>query len=115
VILLGFGRNVQFKQFDRAQIKMNVESLQGTLPLRISAFHMCHPPTFFSIIYPIIRLFMSERIRKRMKVHSGSEKSVARVMQDKYGMTKDVLPTELMGHVVIDHQGWVRQRLEAGL
>uniref|UniRef100_A0A7R9WVG2 CRAL-TRIO domain-containing protein n=1 Tax=Craspedostauros australis TaxID=1486917 RepID=A0A7R9WVG2_9STRA len=115
VVLVVTGKTVKFGQFDRAQAKMNMESISGCLPLRISVAHMCHPPKFFAIVFAVMKLFLGDTVRKRIRVHSGSDKHVVKTLEKKFGLTKDVLPTELSGAIVVDHQGWVKKRQDAGL
>lgn len=79
----------------------------------MSAFHVCHPPTFFRLVFPILKLFLGERLRKRIRIHSGSEEDVLKDLE-KFGLTKDVLPSELGGDIVLDYQAWLASRLAAG-
>jgi len=53
-------------------MKMNMESISGCLPVRMGAFHIVHPPWFFGkIVFPIMKIVMPERMRKRVRVHWG--------------------------------------------
>ena len=113
-VVVGYTRNAHLSQVDRGLIKMNIESMNGCLPLRLSAFHVCHPPTFFQlVIFPIVKLFAGERMRKRVKVHAGKDENVLKKLE-KYGLTNDKVPTVLGGTVELDHKNWLAKRKEAG-
>jgi len=60
VVALGYPKHAHISQLDRGLIKQNGESIRGCIPVRIAAFHICHPPTFFAIVFPIVRLFLGE-------------------------------------------------------
>jgi hypothetical protein len=110
VIFMIYPHNARLAQFDRTQAKMNIESIKGCLPVRVSAFHICHPPTFFAIVFPIFKLCLGDRMRKRVRVHSGSEQKVLKALEA-FGLTKDVLPSDLGGNIVLDHEQWLADRL----
>jgi hypothetical protein len=59
-IMMGYPKNAHISQVDRSLMKMNMESIRGCIPVRISAFFLCHPPTFFAVIFPIIKLFLGQ-------------------------------------------------------
>lgn len=107
IIFIGYPKHVKHEQFDRIQVKMNIESIKGCLPLRLSAIHMCHPPTIFQIIFPIVSLFLGERIRKRVRIHSGSIEKVVQELTNPYGITKDKLPTIIGGTIQLNHKEWL--------
>ena len=66
---------------------------------------------FEKVIYPIIRLFMNERMRNRIHMHHDiADVNFLQKMSDKYGLSKDILPTELGGFVVLDGMGWIEER-----
>ena len=112
VIMLAFPKHAAQAQADRNQIKMNLASIQGALPVRISAIHICHPPTFFAILFPIIKLFIGARLRKRIRVHSGSDQHVNQTLRNDFGL-EDV-PEDLGGTVQLDHLAWLKERRAAG-
>jgi len=109
IVMIIVPKNARFKQFDRHLSKMLMESIKGCLPVRVSAFHICQPPTFFSMIWPIMNLFLGERLRKRVKVYSGSDKKVLEKLQV-YGLSNDSIPSELGGNIVLDHKNWLYER-----
>lgn len=111
ITLLIYPQKAKFAQFDRTQTKMNADSIQGCLPIRVSSFHFCHAPTFFKIVLPIFKVFLGERMRKRIHVHSGSEQKVLKILEQKFRLTRDVLPSELGGNIVLDHEQWLADRL----
>eukprot|EP00970_Alexandrium_tamarense_P000444 scaffold59_cov114-Alexandrium_tamarense.AAC.3 len=87
---------------------MNVESLSGCIPVRLGGFHICHPPWFFGkVAFPLMKLVMRERMRKRVRVHVGSEEKVLKELEE-VGMGREVLPSEIGGDVVLDNDGWMQ-------
>ena len=113
VVFIGYPRNTQLSQMDRALVKINVDSFKGCLPIRLSAMHMCHPPTFFQVIFPFVKMLMGERLRKRLKVHAGQNDVVLKKLE-KYGLTLDKVPTDIGGAVVLNHTDWLAKRKEMG-
>lgn len=109
IIILVIPRDSKLSQFDRKLGQLNADSLRGCIPIRMSAAHICHPPTFFSIIYPIIKILMGERLRKRTLVHGGSEAHVVQSMAT-FGLTKDRLPQEFGGDIGPFHDDWLASR-----
>lgn len=81
--------------------------------VRLSGIHVCHPPAFLRIVLPILQLFLGPRLRKRIRFHTGSEESVLSSLS-KYGLTKDILPSELGGDVVLNLEAWLEARRREG-
>lgn len=109
IVFISFPKNAKFSQFDSKLDKMHISAIRGCLPLRVGAFHVCHPPSFVAIIFPIIKLMMGERLRKRIKVYSGSDKKVLKKLEP-FGLTKDMLPKELGGDLELDQAAWLAAR-----
>jgi hypothetical protein len=115
VILLGDPGRATYSQFDRTITKGLLTALKGALPIRLSAFLIIHPPSFVSIVLPIVKLFMNERMRKRIQFFKGKDETILSQLQMKYGLTKDMLPTQIGGNVKIRHMEWIKKRSESGL
>ena len=115
IVVVAFPRHAKVSYLDRKLMKMNMESLTGCIPVRLGALHVCHPPWFFGkVAYPIMKLVMSERVRKRVRVHVGSQEKVLKELEA-FGMGREVLPSELGGDVILDNDAWLQERKMGGL
>mmetsp|Transcript_16128 Transcript_16128/g.46289 ORF Transcript_16128/g.46289 Transcript_16128/m.46289 type:complete len:295 (+) Transcript_16128:238-1122(+) len=114
IILLLFPNHAEFSQFDRKLVASNAESMKGCLPVRVGAFHICQPPTFFTIVFPIIKLLLGKRLRERIKVHTGSEEHVLERLA-RFGISTESVPSDLGGAVVLNQKAWLENRRESGL
>jgi CRAL/TRIO domain len=101
--------------FDRKLFKQMSKSLQGAFPTRVAALHLCDPPTVLKYVMPVVNMFLVERLRRRLKFHFGSSNEKILVQLEKYGLTRDILPTDLGGAKVLRHEEWVKKRHAAGL
>ena len=108
VVMMVYPHHVQLHQFDRKLMKRNTECLKGAIPVRLAAFHVCHPPTFFAIVWQLLKVFLG-KLRKRVKIHSGERDHVLAALSA-FGLTKDVVPTDIGGDVVLDMESWLQQR-----
>jgi hypothetical protein len=113
IVVIANPKNAKFSQFDQKQDSMIVASLKGILPMRLSEIHICNPPYFFRILFPIVKIFVGERLRKRVNVHSGSDEKVLDRL-DKFGLKREDLPSDLGGQIVLDHDGWLEDRKHDG-
>ena len=115
MILVGDPGRSKLAQFDRRITKQILSALKGALPIRVSALLIVHPPTFASIVLPIAKMFMNERMRKRIQLFRGQDEAVLAELENKYGITKDMLPTQIGGKVKVQHKEWIKKRSESGL
>lgn len=113
IVTIVFPKNAKISQFDRQLENAIVASVKGLLPVRMSAFHVCQPPIYSRLIWPIVKIFLGERLRKRVQVHGGSQEVVLDKLA-RFGLSKDVLPSELGGTVELDHDLWSRDLRAAG-
>ena len=114
VIVIGDPSRASFSQFDRKLSKMLLPCLQGAFPIRLSAYHVCNPPSFVALIMPILKLFMSDRVNNRIIFHTGSNADVLKSL-NQYGIDKSCVPVELGGDVHMDHIRWMDIRRKQGL
>ena len=113
VIFLVYAKTVPFSKLDPKLDAAIMESLKGCLPIRMSSVQICHPPSFIAYILPILKLLFGERLRKRIKVHSGSNEAVLEKLA-KYGMSADMVATEIGGTYKLDQDAFLEARKKAG-
>ena len=114
-VVIGYPHHAKLSYVDRKLMKMNGESITGCIPVRMGALHVCHPPWFFSnVVFPIMKLVLPERMRKRIRVHSGSREKVLERL-GKLGLGREVLPSDIGGDVVLDMDGWLDECQKKGM
>lgn len=101
-------------QFDSTIGKLFGGAMSGVLPLRLSGIHICYPPYFVSMVLPIVKMFMPSRMQKRIRFHSGSKDEVVQVLDQEFGLTPTMLPTEIGGSLELDHKAWLAKRKQEG-
>jgi CRAL/TRIO domain len=110
VIILDDLSGFQMTQFDRKFVKMMMKSVQGSMPIRLSCVHICHPPSFLQLVLPFVMAFMHERVKKRLKFHFG--RTTDKLMEDlsKYRLSESHLPTSLGGTASANTAKWIETR-----
>ena len=102
----------EMRHFDVPLVQMCAESIRGTLPLRMSAMHFCQPPFLFYLLSGVVKFALGERLRKRVYVHSQwwiKQDNQRKIGLQKFGFTRDNLPRELGGELVLNHADWIEQ------
>jgi hypothetical protein len=84
-IILADAANFKFSQCDKALIKLIISAIKECLPVRLSAYHLCHPPSFVKFFIPIVFMFLAKRLRKRLLTHSGTNEKVLTELFEIYG------------------------------
>jgi CRAL/TRIO domain len=97
LVVISYAEKAKLSQFDRKLDQLVIGSIRGCLPVRLSGIHLCHPPDFFRIIWPIIKVFLSKRLSQRLIIHAGSHESVAKALTTKYSFQLDDLPSDVGG------------------
>jgi hypothetical protein len=115
LICINYSANFSLKNRDPPFTRMCLSSLQGCLPIRISVFHGCHPPPLFRFVARILLFVLGERLRKRVIPHSGTNEYVNSILQNKFNISQQYIPTEMYGHLSLNVMEWLRQRRAAGL
>lgn len=114
-VIIAFPKNVKLHQFNRKLGKMNIESIKGCIPIRLSAIHICHPPAIFDIIFPIMKVLMGAHMRKKIKLNSGSDEFVIQKFETQFGIAKEKLPSEMGGELVLNHEQWLEERRRSSM
>lgn len=64
IIYLAYPQKATLSQFDQDRYLILMEILRGALPIRVAAFHICHPPIVFCIVFPIFKLYGRQIAKK---------------------------------------------------
>jgi hypothetical protein len=112
VILLCVGK-LRLGQTNHPLEKMLIDSIQGALPVRLSALHICRPPSFVWVVWPIIKMFVSARTAKRFLFHWGDDAKIRKILEG-FGIEETQLPAFLGGSFQHDHYEWLAKRRAAG-
>jgi CRAL/TRIO domain len=99
VVFIADLRDSQFKKVDLVLLKLMMESVRGCLPIRLSAIHICRPPTFFSMV-PIMKIFLGPVLRERIKFHLGCQAKVRKSLES-CGVSQSAIPVDLGGECKI--------------
>lgn len=102
------------KQQDLRMVRL-MASFKGSVPLRLSAYHVCHPPSWASTFVPLVRKLLGRRLSQRIVFHTGSDQAVLRYLKDQFGFKASELPVEIGGDVTVDMIPFYREREKAGL
>jgi hypothetical protein len=94
---------------------MCIASLQGCMPIRLSAFHGCDTPPVYRFVAAMLMVFLGERLRKRVLNHCGCREKVFNLLVNKYHIPPECIPTTLGGMLVMDIHKWIQSRKNEGL
>lgn len=115
LICINYSAHFSMKNRDPQFTRMCISSLQGCLPIRISAFHGCHPPPLYRFAARILLFILGERLRKRVIPHTGTNEHVNCILQNKFNISQNYIPTEMDGNLLLNVTEWLQQRKESGL
>eukprot|EP00752_Nemacystus_decipiens_P008831 g7882.t1 len=100
----------RISQVDQKFNKMVLDSIQGTLPVRVGSMNMCYAPSFFRVIWMVISTFLHERVRQRFRFFYGTDQAVLEALEST--VAPENLPPP-MGQKPLDFQGWLAERIKA--
>jgi CRAL/TRIO domain len=115
LICINYAGTLANRNRDPCFARMCVSSLTGCIPIRLSVFHGCHLPPIFRLAARFFMLLIGERMRKRVVAHYGQTQQVLAIMEQKYGIPRSVLPTDMGGDLEMDIMAWLQERRAAGL
>mmetsp|Transcript_26286 Transcript_26286/g.40321 ORF Transcript_26286/g.40321 Transcript_26286/m.40321 type:complete len:210 (+) Transcript_26286:46-675(+) len=113
LIYLVESKDTNVFKVDNKLSKMNQRAAKGAIPLRISCFHLVHPPAVMSVIWPVIKQIMSKRLLNRIRLHYGSDERVLRDLA-KCEIGADAVPVDSGGTLEFDFEGWLENRKKEG-
>lgn len=103
-------RNANILKVDNKLSKMNQRAAKGAIPVRMTCFHMVHPPALMGILWPLVKRFLSKRLLKRMKIHYASSDDDILIQLAEFEITKETVPVESGGALPFDPKGWIEAR-----
>ena len=115
LVCINYSANFSLKNRDPLFTRMCISSLQGCLPIRISVFHGCHPPPIYRFVARILLFLIGDRLRKRVIPHSGTNEHVISILENKFNISQNYVPTDMDGNYPLNVPEWMQQRKEAGL
>ena len=68
VALLTDASNLQLHKFDSSIPRTIFKMLQEVMPVRVKAIYIVNQPIFFSVILHVVRLFIREKVRRRINL-----------------------------------------------
>ena len=79
-------------------------------PIKTMPTHICCAPKILvKILKPIINAVLDKEARMRLLMHNVPESEIPEVLT-RYGIFKDMLPTEMGGTIRLDHSEWIANR-----
>lgn len=110
IILMAYPHHAELANLDRTLLKQVFSSLQACIPIRLSVLHICRPPSIFKIVWPIASVFMSKRTKQRLKIHTGSQEDVLKVLVSKFQLDPKFIPVDLGGKYIVNPKDWMDKR-----
>jgi hypothetical protein len=108
-VLIGFDKTSTIFDFPRAVYDRFIEFEKTCLPVRFAAVHSCCPNVSMNVMRPVMLALTDMRTRARTIVHDVAESAILDALIS-YGITNEMLPTELGGTVVLNQREWMANR-----
>lgn len=111
-VFIGNNKNSSIWRHFPAKVYGKVALYEKTCwPIHFVAVHTCGISRLVSrLMTPIVKAMMDRRGRSRMIVHDSTTDSETLDALLHYGITKDMLPTEMGGTIQFDQAEWIARR-----
>jgi hypothetical protein len=114
IVYLSTAKNASLWDFDVKVDGPAQHIVLKVLPVTLCAFHGCQlPPLICRYILPIWLALADRDSRCRTLVHDVQDSQLMNVLSG-YGLSEEVVPTELGGKCQLDQHAWVEKRWEEG-
>lgn len=110
MIAVSFNAHATNRNRDPRLMRMCVNSFLGCLPIRLSAFHVCHPPTIARLVVAVFSTVIGERLRRRVLMHTGNYETVVQHLEKKFRIPGSAVPMDMGGSLRLDIDAWLAQR-----
>jgi hypothetical protein len=113
VIIVDNFHGFSLNQVDKHLLTSFVAKFKGACPLRLSAFHILHPPSFLRCVFPFALMLIGKRLRKRVLIHCGQKRCLEQLTKT-FGFSRKDLTTQLGGEIKLDLKSWLDKRRAEG-
>lgn len=108
-----WGKNSSVFDYDRHVGEAITRFEKTSLPITITAHHICcSPPFLATIMKPIWFAATDKRTRCRTMFHNVPEDQIVATLST-YGILGSMLPAEMGGDIQLSQSGWIEQRRAA--
>jgi CRAL/TRIO domain len=96
-------------------LRMCLSYVQECVPLRMSGCHVVNPNYLVKMVFPFVNLMLSERLRKRVLVHTEKTTELtAAKLSNQFKIDVSRLPVSIGGTYEQDFPKWMQQRIKDG-
>lgn len=99
--MVGIAKGISMSNFRRQTSKLIMENVQDKLPLRVGRAFIVDQPMIFSVLFKIVKLFMKEKLKRRIKVLGSNHKELLKYMDP------SSIPEEAGGKLKIDKDAFI--------
>lgn len=109
VLVLSFTSALSIQNFKRKVHNRVINTFRKVLPIRIVGVHLIDNTAVFSLIRPQILHSLGPELRRRLRIHQGSEIQVLSSLRE-YGITATNFPHVAGGSLDVNISAWIEQR-----
>lgn len=109
-VLISWGKFSTVFDFPPSVYDRVAEFEKCCMPIRFVAAHSCCPSMIMCVMRPILLALTDKRMRTRTLIHNVQETEIFDALIS-YGITKDMLPTEMGGTVPLNQREWMANRI----
>jgi hypothetical protein len=108
IILHNMGSFSLTDHFNRKDMKLFIQTLIYTQPLRVVGVHLSYTSMVYRIVLPFILFCLGKNIRARLRLHTHPDTLVKELQQ--FGLSSETLPTPMGGTFEFNSAVWKEER-----
>lgn len=113
VIMLNDMAGVGLHNLDLRMPGIMQKAFSKTVPVRLSAFNMVHPPLFFRVVFPLVKNILSHKMKARIRIFPAGEEHRLHEF-----VAPDQLPDDIQGAdgtfswTTEQHEAWIQRMID---